>query len=403
MKVAAPWPVVVAGSVDGPALQASQRALLFGNFTIGCGVMVVPGSLNDLVRSLEISVALGGQLISVGAIGLCLGAPLLAALLAGWDRRYLLTLTLLWYGLGHLLCALAPSYAALLPLRALAVLGAAVFTPQAGAAMGFMAPPEQRGRAITTIFLGWSFASVLGMPLHAYIGEAFGWRWAFGLVALLGLLGAGWVWRALPSGVKPPVLSLRAWSEVFTHPVLMAVIVVTALSGAGQFTLFAYIAPYYRQVLGATPLEVSLLFMWFGAWGLAGNIVLSRHVDRIGAARAVGLYLSGIALSLLVLPVASQPWVVALVMIPWGFGTFASNSAQQARLGHAAPLLAPALLALNTSAIYLGQAIGAMSGGAIINAAGFGSLHWVGLGWTLLALALSGWAARRMLRDPDHV
>jgi MFS transporter, DHA1 family, inner membrane transport protein len=394
---------VAAGSVDGPALQASQRALLFGNFTIGCGVMVVPGSLNDLVRSLEISVALGGQLISVGAIGLCLGAPLLAALLAGWDRRYLLTLTLLWYGFGHLLCALAPSYAVLLPLRALAVLGAAVFTPQAGAAMGFMAPPEQRGRAITTVFLGWSFASVLGMPLHAYIGEAFGWRWAFGLVALLGVIGAGWVWRALPSGVKPPVLSLRAWSEVFTHPVLMAVIVVTALSGAGQFTLFAYIAPYYRQVLGATPLEVSLLFMWFGAWGLAGNIVLSRHVDRIGAARAVGLYLSGIALSLLVLPVASQPWVVALVMIPWGFGTFASNSAQQARLGHAAPLLAPALLALNTSAIYLGQAIGAMSGGAIINAAGFGSLHWVGLGWTLLALALSGWAARRMLRDPDHV
>lgn len=340
MSRAAPSPVA-AGSVDGPALAASQRALLFGNFTIGCGVMVVPGSLNDLVRSLEISVALGGQLISVGAIGMCLGAPLLAALLAGWDRRLLLALTLLWYGLGHLLCALAPDYAALLPLRALAVLGAAVFTPQAGAAMGFMAPPAQRGRAITTIFLGWSLASVLGMPLHAYIGETFGWRWAFGLVAVLAAIGTVWVWRAVPSGVKPPVLSLRAWSEVFTHPVLMAIIVVTALSGAGQFTLFSYIAPYYRQVLGATPLEVSLLFMWFGAWGLAGNVVLSRHVDRIGAARAVGLYLSGIALSLLILPVATRPWMMALVMIPWAFGTFASNSAQQARLGHAAPLLAP--------------------------------------------------------------
>ncbi|MEX8494049.1 MFS transporter [Sphaerotilus sp.] len=403
MHMAAPSPLVAAGSVDGLALVTSRRALLFGNFTIGCGVMVVPGSLNDLVRSLEISVALGGQLISAGAIGMCLGAPLLAALLAGWDRRRLLALTLLWYGLGHLLCALAPTYAALLPLRALAVLGAAVFTPQAGAAMGFMAPPEQRGRSITTIFLGWSLASVLGMPLHAYIGEAFGWRWAFGLVAVLAVIGAVWVWRAMPSGVKPPVLSLRAWSEVFTHPVLMAVIVVTALSGAGQFTLFAYIAPYYRQVLSATPLEVSLLFMWFGAWGLAGNVVLSRHVDRIGAARAVGLYLSGIALSLLILPVATRPWMMALAMIPWGFGTFASNSAQQARLGHAAPLLAPALLALNTSAIYLGQAIGAMSGGALIHGTGFGSLHWAGLGWTLLALAVSRWAARRMQQDPVHV
>jgi MFS transporter, DHA1 family, inner membrane transport protein len=385
------------------ALAASQRALLFGNFTIGCGVMVVPGSLNDLVRSLEISVALGGQLISVGALCLALGAPLLAALLAGWDRRRLLALTLVWYGVGHLLCALAPGYASLLPLRALAVLGAAVFTPQAGAAMGFMAPPEQRGRAITTVFLGWSLASVLGMPLHAYIGEAFGWRWAFALVAGLALIGAVWVWRVMPSGVRPPSLTRRDWTEVFTHPVLMAVIAVTALTGAGQFTLFSYIAPYYRQVLGATPLEVSLLFMWFGAWGLAGNVVLTRHVDRIGAARAVGLYVAGIALSLLILPVAEHPWSMALVLVPWGFGTFASNSAQQARLGHAAPLLAPALLALNTSAIYLGQAVGAMSGGAIISATGFGSLHWAGLGWTLLALVLSGWAARRMARDPAHV
>jgi predicted MFS family arabinose efflux permease len=398
----APSPIA-AGSVTGPALVASQRALLFGNFTIGCGVMVVPGSLNDLVRSLDISVALGGQLISVGALCLCLGAPLLAAVLAGWDRRRLLTLTLGWYALGHLLCALAPGYAALLPLRALAVLGAAVFTPQAGAAMGFMAPAEQRGRAITTIFLGWSFASVLGMPLHAYIGEAFGWRWAFGLVAVLAAVGAAWVWRAVPSGVKPPVLSRQAWSEVFTHPVLMAVVAVTALTGAGQFTLFSYIAPYYRQVLGATPLEVSLLFMWFGAWGLAGNVVLSRHVDRIGAARAVGLYVAGIALSLLILPIAATPLAMALVLVPWGFGTFASNSAQQARLGQAAPLLAPALLALNTSAIYLGQAIGAMSGGAMISASGFGALHWAGLGWTLLALGLSAWAARRMARDPSHV
>ena len=211
------------------------------------------------------------------------------------------------------------------------------------------------------------------------------------------------VWQVMPSGVKPPSLTRRAWAEVFTHPVLMAVIAVTALTGAGQFTLFSYIAPYYRQVLGATPLEVSLLFMWFGAWGLAGNVVLSRHVDRIGAARAVGLYVAGIALSMLILPVAQTPLVMALVLVPWGFGTFASNSAQQARLGQAAPMLAPALLALNTSAIYLGQAVGAMSGGALISASGFGVLHWAGLGWSLLALALSGWAARRMARDPAHV
>lgn len=401
---AAPSPApVAAGSIDGARLAACRRALLYGNFTIGCGVMVVAGSLNDLVRSLQISVALAGQLISVGAVGLAVGAPVLAATLAGWDRRVLLALTLAWYALGHLLCALAPDYATLLPLRALAVLGAAVFTPQAGAAIGYMAPPAQRGHAITTVFLGWSLASVLGMPLHSYIGEAVGWRWAFGLVALLAAVGAVWVWRTLPAGVRLPALSLRRWAEVFTHPVLMAVIAVTALHGAGQFTLFAYLAPYYRQVLGASAVEISALFMWFGAWGLAGNLLLSRRIDRIGPARAVLVFLGGIALGLLIWPVAATPATMALVLVPWAVGTFASNSAQQARLGAAAPLLAPALLALNTSAIYLGQAIGAASGGAIVSAGGFGDLHVVGLVWVLLAIAVSVWADRRMRADPEHV
>lgn len=396
-------PALQAGSVDGAALASAQNALRFGNFTIGCGVMVVGGSLNDLVRSLQVSVAVGGQLISAGAVFMCIGAPLLAALLSGRDRRRLLQWTLAWYAAGHLLCALAPDYAALLPLRALTMLGAAVFTPQAAAAIGWMARPERRGRAITSIFLGWSLASVLGMPLHSYIGEAFGWRWAFGLVALLAALGAVWVGRALPDGVKPPALSLARWAEALTHPVLMAIVLVTAVAGAGQFTLFSYIAPYYRQVIGAGALETSVLFMVFGAWGLAGNLLLSRRVDRLGPARAVRLFLCGIALGQLVWPLGTSVPLLLLVMAPWAFGTFAINSAQQARLGAAAPALAPALLALNTSAIYLGQAIGAASGGAIVGTLGFDPLHQVSVGWTLLALALSVWAERRLRRDPDHV
>ena len=166
-------------------LAAASRALLAGNFAIGCGVMVVAGSLNDLVASLQVSVALGGQLISVAAVAMALGAPLLALWWGNADRRLLLTLALLWYAAGHLLSACMPSYAALLPVRALSVLGAAVFTPQAAAAINVMAPPAERGRAMTFIFLGWATSSVIGMPLHAWIGESFGWRWAFGLVAVL--------------------------------------------------------------------------------------------------------------------------------------------------------------------------------------------------------------------------
>lgn len=387
-----------AAAPDG-AQRGAQWALLYGNFTIGCGVMVTAGALNDLVRSLEVSVAVGGQLIAVAAVMMALGAPLLAAVVAGVDRRRLLTFSLAWFAIGHALCALMPNYPALLPVRALAVLGAAVFTPQAAAAIGVMVAPEQRGRAITFVFLGWSVSSVLGMPLHAYIGEAFGWRYAFALVGLLSAAGTLWVWRAMPDGVRPAALSLANWRHVFTHPVLMATVAVTALSGAGQFTLFSYIAPYYRQVLGASPAEISLMFFWYGGIGVLGNVLLSRHIDRFGAERAVMALLACIALSLLLWPLATSLPLMVLVIAPWALGCFASNSAQQARLSLAAPVLAPALVALNSSAIYVGQALGATSGGAMVAQVGFGPLHWVGLGWLVLAMGLSHWAARRSARD----
>ncbi len=321
-----------------PDRLASVRwALLAGNFVIGCGVMVVPGTLNDLATSLSISVSLAGQLIAIAAAVMCFGAPLLAGVVAGWDRRRLLMWTLVWFGVGHLLSALAPSYALLWPLRALTVLAAAVFTPQAAAAIGFMSVPQERGRAITFIFLGWSLASVLGLPLHSWIGETFGWQQAFALVAVLSLVSAGWGFAVMPNGVKPAPLSFAAWRNVFTSPVLMAIVLVTAMSAAGQFTVFSYFAPYYREALDATPAQVSLLFAWFGAFGLIGNILLARHIDSIGAARAVAFLLASMAASLALWPLAGGFASMLLVLVPWAFGCFASNSAQQARLGLAAP------------------------------------------------------------------
>jgi len=379
-------------------LAGARWSLLFGNFAIGCGVMVVPGTLNDISRALDVSVSLAGQLIAIAAAVMCFGAPLLAGWVSGFDRRRLLAVSLLWYATGHALCALMPSYAALWPMRALTVLGAAVFTPQAAAAVGFMAPPEQRGRAITFIFVGWSLASVLGMPMSSWLGETFGWRIAFSFIALLACSGALWVYAVLPDGIKPAALSARAWKDVFTHPVLMAMVAVTALQGAGQFTLFSYMAPFYKQMLSATPTQISLLFAWFGAFGLIGNVLLSRNVDRVGAGRAAAFTISLIGLSLLLWPFATSLVATALVLVPWALGCFSTNSAQQARLGHAAPLLAPALMALNTSAIYLGQAAGAAGGGWLIAHGGFAPLHWVGLAWVIVALALSLWVGRRMAR-----
>lgn len=368
--------------------------LLFGNFVIGTGVMTVPGTLNEISSSLDVSVATAGQLITAGAVLMCIGAPLCAALVAGWDRRRLLALSMLWFALLHVASALAPNFAALLPLRVLALLSPAIFTPQAAACVGLLVPPEQRGRAITFIFVGWSVASVLGLPISAFVGGTLGWRSAFVLVALLSLASALWVWRAMPDGVKPPALSAAAWKQTFRSRALMTCLAVTVLYAAGQFVLFSYFAPYFRQKLEMTPTALSLYFMWFGAFGLLGNMVMARYIDRIGAERAVMIGVALMAVTMLMFPLGVTLWLAAAVSIPWALGCFSANSAQQARLVGIAPPLAAASVALNSSAMYAGQAIGAASGGWLISRGGMDWLHWAGLAGLLAAMATSALATR---------
>jgi predicted MFS family arabinose efflux permease len=323
---------------------------------------------------------------------MCLGAPLFAAMVAGWDRRRLLASCLLWYGVMHLASAIAPDFRVLLAFRILAVVSPAIFTPQAAACIGLLVPASQRGRAITFVFLGWSVASVLGMPLSALIGGLFGWRAAFVLVGVLSFASAAWVWRTLPDGVKPPALSWSSWRQTLQSRPLMLCILVTVLYAAGQFVLFSYFAPYFKHRLGVTPLELSLLFAWFGIFGFAGNMLMSRHVDRIGAPRAVGVGIASMALSLGLWPLGSTLVLAALVSIPWALGCFSSNSAQQARLLGIAPALASASIALNTSAMYAGQAVGAASGGWLIAQGQMEQLNWYGLAGLLAALCVS-WLA----------
>ena len=159
--------------------------------------------------------------------------------------------------------------------------------------------------------------------------------------------------------------------------------------------MFSYFTPYYRLTLNAGTEQITLLLIWFGAFGLVGNLVLTRLIDRVGANTAVAFTTGLIAISLLLWPLGTGLVSVAIVIIPWALGCFSSNSGQQARLSAAAPALAPALMALNTSAIYLGQAAGAASGGWLIAHAGYAPLNWVGLVWVLAALTVSLWAGQR--------
>jgi predicted MFS family arabinose efflux permease len=375
-------------------------ALMMGNFVIGTGVMVVPGTLNDISTSLGVSIPQAGQLITAAAILMGLGAPTFATLVAGWDRRRLLSLSMVWYAVLMAICAFAPTYSTLLPLRVLAVISPAIFTPQAAASVGLLVTPAQRGRAITFVFLGWSVASVMGLPLSAWIGNVLGWRWAFGLVAAMALLSAAWVWRDMPDGIRPAALSRQAWGRTLGSPPLMMAVGVTLLMSLGQFVLFSYFAPYFVQTLGLGGGALSLMFLWFGAFGLAGNVAVSRWIDHIGPARAALMMIGAMALSLLMWPLGRLGiWQQALVIVPWAIGCFAANSAQQARLVHLSPELAPATVALNTSAMYAGQGLGAAIGGVMIAQGLMLRLNEVGLLIMLLAMALSVWTERRQKRS----
>ncbi|MGJ7531713.1 MULTISPECIES: MFS transporter [unclassified Variovorax] len=372
-----------------PAPQGALWALLVGNFVIGTGVMVVPGTLNEISTSLSVTVATAGQLITAAAAVMCIGAPLLAAAVAGWDRRQLLAITLLWYAAGHVLCALMPSFGALLPVRMLTVIAPAIFTPQAAACAGMLVPPEHRGRAVTFVFLGWSMASVLGLPIGALIGGHLGWRMAFMAIAALSVASATSIWLTLPGGIRPAALTAEAWLRVLRSPVLMGIVSVTALQGAGQFVLFSYFGPILKQSFGADATTLSVMWALFGVCGLVGNMVVSRYIDRVGAGRMVLITTVLIASSLLVWPLASTLAWLAVVLVPWGLGCFATNSAQQARLVGLAPALAPGSVALNSSGIYTGQAVGAALGGWLLANDAGAWMSWAGLGLVLIAIALS--------------
>ena len=380
------------------ASSAVVWCFLFGNFVIGFGVLMVPGSLNDISHGLQITVSQAGMLITAGSVLMCLSAPVFATVLAKHDRRKLLTWVMLWYGLAHALCVLMPSFNEVLWFRVMAMVAPAIFTPQAAACMGQLASPETRGKAITFVFLGWSLASVVGMPIAAWMSEVYGWRSVFTLHGMLSVVSAFWVWSVLPKGLVPPVMSLSAWRQTLGSKPLMFTVLVTVISASGQFVLTAYFAPYFKFALNTSPADLSLLFGWFGACGLLGNVLLSKNIDRLGAAKAVNVGLLLMSVSLLCWSLGSTVWLALLVLTPWGLGMFATNSAQQARLIHISPALASGSVALNTSAIYLGQAIGAAGGGWLIQHDAMMQLHWFGGVGVLLALLMSLLAARATRR-----
>jgi predicted MFS family arabinose efflux permease len=341
--------------------------LCFGNFIIGTGTLIVPGMLPALAEGLSVKVPVAAQLITAFAFTVCVTAPPLAALTARFDRRALLVMVQLLFAGGHLASAYASTLHELLILRVVSSVGAALFTAQAASTAALLVPTDRRGSAIAFVFVGWSIASVVGMPLGAYVSERIGWPAGFIIVGIGALVAATALYVTLPRGLKIAPIGRAMWASLFGSRSLMMAVAVTAIQAAAQFTVLSFLVPSIKTLFNASAETVSLLLVAFGVTGVAGNLIGARMVDRIGAARVTLLGLSSMLISHVVwLFVPGSRPLLVLFLLLWGIGCFSTNSAQQARLVLLSPPHAPVSVAMNSSAMYFGQAVGTAAGAAVI-------------------------------------
>ncbi len=360
---------------------------MIGNFVTGIALLGPTAMLHELSAGLGVSIREAGLLITFGAMVLCIGSPLTAWLTSRIERRHLLMGAVAVVALANFASAFAPDYAALLTIRLLMAAVAALYTPQAAGTVALLVPPEKRGGSIAYVFLGWTLAAAVGLPLVTFIASRYGWREVYGTIGTLScisflLLG----WR-LPRGLHGAPIDLRTWIDLARNRLVVLLLLVTMLQIAGQFVIFTFLAPLLGQLTGTGPDAASAVFAIYGLSGLVGITTATRIVDGWGAFNtsllATALVLSG--MTIWSFGAGALP-VMAIGVAVWGMGFGATNSMQQVRLVGAAPLAASASVSLNTSVLYIGQAIGSATGGLLFAGGHFHASGFVAMGFLTLAL-----------------
>lgn len=343
-------------------------ALMMGNFVVGTSILAPAGMLKELAGSFQISYATTGLLVTLGAIILCMGSPLMAWLTSAIERRRLLSGIIVIVTLGQAASALAPSYEILLFIRVLTLIVAAAFTPQAASTITLIVPGKERSAAIALVFLGWSLAVAFGLPLVTFLAATFGWQSAYAFLAAAGIGSILLLMTAIPKRLLGPPVSFWSWGAVFRSRLIMLVLLVTVLSAAGQFLVLTYFSPLLSRLAQFDARQIGFLFGSFGVMGVIGNLAATRLAASRGSFAATIYCLLAILSGLLLWTIGAGNTVAMVVgALVWGLGFASTNSMQQARLATIAPELASATIALNTSAIYLGQAAGAGIGGLLID------------------------------------
>ena len=363
-------------------------SLCLAYFAMGTSSIAVVGLVNNMAVDLGVSKPDIAVLITVFALTFALAAPLLQVAAGSLPRRTLLLGGLGVMAAGCLLSALAPTYGGVVAARVLMALGAAAVGPVASGLGAGLVPPERQGHALAVVFGGMTLASVLGLPLTAWLGAQLGWRWMFGGLALLGLLTALAIALLVGDRRAAPSVSLASFGQVFRQPAAAWSVAMSVCHMSAQFSLFALVAPFLQERFGVSPGQLSIALLVGGLSGVAGNLLAGRLGDRLGAPRSLQASVIGMACAsgaMLLLP--GLPWLGIAAYGFWSMSGMGFYAPQQRRLIGLAPELRNLLLAINASALYVGMSLGAAAGSQAWLHLGPGSLPAVALGFTACSMA----------------
>ncbi|WP_042702323.1 MFS transporter [Azospirillum sp. B506] len=379
-------------------------ALAISAYAIGTTEFVVVGLLPTVADDLNVSLPLAGMVVSVYALGVTFGAPVLTALTGRLPRKQLLLGLMGVFVAGNLLAGVSPNYETLLVARVLSAFAHGVFFSVGSTIAADLVPEDRRASAIAMMFSGLTIAIVTGVPLGTWIGQSFGWRATFLAVSVLGVVGGLGVAALVPARLsQPPAAGLGAQIAVLAKPRLLLAFAITALGYGGTFVAFTFLAPILETITGFSNATVSLVLVLYGAAIAVGNVVGGRLANR-RPVRALAWLFALQALVLIVFTFTAGAKVPALITLA-GMGAlaFANVPGLQLYVVQLAQRHAPGAVdvasALNIAAFNLGIAAGAFFGGQVVSSPlGLGATPWVGglfvLGGLVLTLA-SGALDRR--------
>lgn len=371
--------------------------LAVGMFALGTDSFVIAGILPQVGNSFSVSPSVAGQMVTVYALAYAIFAPVIAAAAASWPRKQLLLLGMTIFVAANILTIYSPSFHIVLVGRAIAGLGAAMFSPTATSTGALLVPPEQRGRALATVVAGLSIATAFGSPLGTALGGLGDWRITIWFVVAIGMIagiGIAVLFKATPIA---PAITLRQRLSPLGDGRIALTLLTSVFAYTGLYIVYTYIAlALHRATSGSPTLLASLLLIW-GIGAVIGNLGAGLLVDRFGGRPIISATLAIAAIDYLLIPFSSATYVTAaIVTFIWGIAGWGLVVGQQHRLISVMPASAPLLLGLSTASIYLGSSASGLIGAAVISSLGTQALGFVGAFLIAIALVLAELAHRRI-------